>query len=680
MLKQLRSRKLMKRVLRVTLILIIPSFIMFYGWSQITRGGRGGGGEDFEFAKIKAKKTLNPFRWNQINRSEMKLANDQVRSEYEAMIANQIKDPNQMPDMRELVTPQQNIQKALENYVLEDYATNMKITVPMEEIRSLVESMFPQNTQQYFKRYLELTRQSEDYFVFSQSEYLKLAKAKLQIQSRAKVSLFECWLSYLELKEKLKVAYTILPASQFIEKVVVNEKDLKDFFDKNIKKYTLPDRVNYEYIAYTLKSFSDKIEVTDEEIKAYYDENKETQFKKPKEVSGRHILINCPVDAPEDVVNETKDKINKIYKDVKAGKDFAKLADEYSEDEANVKVLPPEEKEGEKAAEPKKEKLGGKFGPIFESGYSTFGTDFVTTVTALSKGTITEPMRSQKGWHIIKIEEVKPSSYESFTDVKDRIVNAVKTQKASANLNEKFEELKKIAANFTTLSSLAKETGLEVKETGLIDATSSFLGSDIQSISDSKDYIDELPKNEMSEVLKNFNAVFVVSKKEVIPSHDPTIEEVKNKVTEDFKNEKALELAKAEADKLAKEIQNAADLKKISEENKFKYAATNDFFTRLEPPNDFPNIKNFTRATLNTPKDSINVSPVLPQFGGEKAEGYAIWLITEKQEPSLEEFKKELPKLQEELLAMKRETLFREFIRSKLNTYQYQINPEYISQ
>ncbi len=675
MLRQLRSRKTMKRVLRVTLFLIIPSFVMFYGWSQLS--GKGGqDGEDYEYAKIKPKNSVIPKKWTQINKSDMKMANDQVRGEYEAMISSQIRDRRQMPDLREMVTPHQNIQRALENYIIEKYAQEKKITVPIEEIKSLIESMFPENTQEYFKKYLEYTRQSEDYFLYTQKENMKLAKAKLQIQSRAMVSLFECWLSYVELKEKLKVSYAVLPANKFIDKIQVDEKELETFFNENIKNYRVPDKVNFEYIAYTLNSIAETINVSDQDIQKYYDENRETQFKTPKEVNGRHIMIRIPKDANSLTLDEKKKKIDDIYKEVKQNKNFSEIADKYSEDDANTRITPPEEKN----KEPKIEKMGGKFGPITEGGFSPFGEDFVTTVTKLAEGTITEPVKSNTGWHIIKIEDVKPATYESFEVVKDRIISALKNQKASEILNQKQEELKKISGDYTTISSLAKEVNLEVKETGLIDASSTFLGPDIQNISENKEYIDELPKNEMSEVLKNFNAVFILSKKESIPSHDPEINEVKDNVIADYKMSKAIEIAKTEAEKISKDAKNSDDLKKISEENGLQFATTSEYFTRLEMPKDFPSIKNFARATLNTPKDKVNVSETFPQSGGDKTDGYAVWIITEKVEPSLDEFKTELPKIQDELMSMKRETLYREFLKNQLTEYNYIINPNFISQ
>lgn len=676
MLKQLRSRKLMKNVLRITLILIIPSFIMFYGWSQISKGGRGEN-RDFEYAKVKSKTSVIPWKWVQINREEMKLAKDQIENEYYSIIASQIQDKNQRPKLDELVSRNDNVNRAIENYVLEDYANKMRIVSPIEEIKSYVEQMFPENTQQYFAKYLEYTRQSEGYFIYTQSELLKLSKARLQVQSRAKVSLFECWLSFLEMSEKLKIASVVVPIKSFTEAVNVDPKELETFFTENIDKYTVPEKINYEYIAITAKSLADTINPTDTEVKEYYEQNKETQFKKPKEVNGRHIMIKCPLQAPAADNVKAKEKIEAIYKEVKEGKDFAKLADKYSEDEANIKKASPIE--GADSTDVKEEKQGGKFTPVFEKGFSPYGEDFATTMTLLSEGTLTEPIRSEYGWHIVKVESVKPATYEAFDNVIDRIKAYIKNKKATAALDQKYEEVRNTAKNFTTLSALAKEAGVEVKETGLLKSDEVFLGPDIQSIAENKELIDELGKGDMSEVFKNYNAVYVLSKKEIEPSHKPTLSEVETQVTNDFKAKKAIDLAKAEAEKISKESKTADDLKKIADEKQYKFFKTEEFFTRISPPENFPNIKNFTRATLNTPKDKVILSEVQIQ-NTENIEGYAVWLLTDKVEPTQDEFVKELPKIQEDLLSVKRETLFREFIRSEKNNYSYKINPEFINQ
>jgi len=394
-------------------------------------------------------------------------------------------------------------------------------------------------------------------------------------------------------------------------------------------------------------------------------------------VSGRHILIKTLPNAQKEDIEKAKQKIDKIYKEVKSSKDFARLANQYSEDEANEKIITPEEN---KEKEIKKEKLGGKFGPIREGGFSVFGNDFVTTVTLLKEGTLTEPLRSVQGWHIIKIEDVQPARYQTLEEVKDRIEQIIKNQNASELLNAKMEELKKIVGNFSKISALAKEIGVEVKETGLVNSSSTFLGSDIQSIAEHKDYIDDLPKGEMSEVLKNFNAVFVLSKKEIVAGHDPTLKEVKDRVVLDYKQKKSLELAKNEGEKLAKDIKTSEDLKKLAEKKGYKYGVTENYFTRLDLPTDFPRIKNFERSTLKTPKGVVNVSPTVPELSEDTPNGYVVWLLTEKVEPSIEDFKKELPTIQENILALKRETLFREFLKSGRNKFNVEINKEYLSQ
>lgn len=157
---------------------------------------------------------------------------------------------------------------------------------------------------------------------------------------------------------------------------------------------------------YALGKLLAKVSVTDDEIKKFYQDNKDI-FKENESANASHILV------------AEEDKANEIYKKVKNGEDFASLAKEFS-------TCPSKEK-------------GGELG-TFTRGQMV--KEFEDAVFNNEVGAITEPVKTQFGYHIIKINDKNEGRDLSFDEVKDKITAQVRRQKEQALYNEKITELK----------------------------------------------------------------------------------------------------------------------------------------------------------------------------------------------------------------------------------------------
>ncbi|MDU2502837.1 MAG: peptidylprolyl isomerase [Peptoniphilus harei] len=157
---------------------------------------------------------------------------------------------------------------------------------------------------------------------------------------------------------------------------------------------------------YALGKLLATAEVKDEDIKKFYEKNKDA-FKQGESADASHILV------------EEEDKAREIYEKIKNGGDFEELAKEYS-------TCPSKEK-------------GGNLG-TFTKGQMV--KEFEDAVFENEVGTITEPVKTQFGYHIIKINQKNDASELSFDEVKDRIVEQVRRQKEQEIYNKKITELK----------------------------------------------------------------------------------------------------------------------------------------------------------------------------------------------------------------------------------------------
>ena len=163
------------------------------------------------------------------------------------------------------------------------------------------------------------------------------------------------------------------------------------------------------------------IEVTDDDVKAYYDENKDSQYTQSAGANAAHILIaekdadgNIDFDASLAKAEEVKAKLD-------AGEDFAKLASEYGTDGTKDK--------------------GGDLGFVTYD-QANYDKDFLEGFKNLGEGQISDPVKSQFGYHIIKATGLKDATVIPFDQVKDQIKVQLLQQKQSQAIQNKLNEWK----------------------------------------------------------------------------------------------------------------------------------------------------------------------------------------------------------------------------------------------
>ncbi|MEQ2529340.1 peptidylprolyl isomerase [Bacillaceae bacterium CLA-AA-H227] len=160
----------------------------------------------------------------------------------------------------------------------------------------------------------------------------------------------------------------------------------------------------------TNKLLEDRIEITDEEMKTYFEENK-AQYGQAEQVQASHILVE-----DEATAKEVKEKLD-------AGEDFAELAKEYSTDSSS--------------------ESGGDLGYF---GKGEMVAEFEEAAFSMEIGEISEPVKSEHGYHIIKVVDKKEAKDAVYEDVKDEVKDAIFDTKAQTEystwLSEKMEEYK----------------------------------------------------------------------------------------------------------------------------------------------------------------------------------------------------------------------------------------------
>ena len=157
----------------------------------------------------------------------------------------------------------------------------------------------------------------------------------------------------------------------------------------------------------TEKLLEPRIEITDEELQTYFDENKDT-FATAEQVQASHILV-----ADEATAKEVKSKLD-------AGEDFSELAKEYSTDTTTAES-------------------GGDLG-YFSSGDMV--AEFEEVAFALGVNEISDPVKTEYGYHIIKVVDHQAAKEANFEDSKAEIKDTLMNDKMSTEYTTWLEELK----------------------------------------------------------------------------------------------------------------------------------------------------------------------------------------------------------------------------------------------
>tara|TARA_R110001583_G_scaffold41891_1_gene133173 strand:- start:73842 stop:75728 length:1887 start_codon:yes stop_codon:yes gene_type:complete len=232
-----------------------------------------------------------------------------------------------------------------------------------------------------------------------------------------------------------EIAYGVVAAQDQVEHVVVTDEAVRSYYDEHLANYMAPEQMVVDYVELSVDDLSKKIAVDDVALNAFYEKNKD-QFVVPEQRQASHILIEGD-DA------EVMATFASIKNRLAQGEYFAALATELSQDTGS-------------AAE------GGDLG-LFQRG--VMDPAFEEAVFSMTKiGEVSEPVKTEFGYHLIKLTAIQTSEGKSFADVRDQIETLFRHQKAEDLFFEQAEKLANLSyENPDNLDVVAEELSLTVK-------------------------------------------------------------------------------------------------------------------------------------------------------------------------------------------------------------------------
>ncbi len=226
-----------------------------------------------------------------------------------------------------------------------------------------------------------------------------------------------------------------LPAQQ--EAIEVGDEQIKEYYEANADRFRTPEQVIVEYVELKKESFFDQVEVSDEELQELYQKQIANLAEQRR---AAHILIETGGELSDD---EAKVKIDEIATRVKNGDDFAAVAKEASQDRGSANE-------------------GGDLG---FAGPGVYDPAFEDALYALNEGEVSAPVKSEFGWHIIKLLGVQSPEVPAFESMKPELIRELKTQQVEQRFVETSKQLEDSAFEASDLAQPAQELGLMVQTT-----------------------------------------------------------------------------------------------------------------------------------------------------------------------------------------------------------------------
>jgi peptidyl-prolyl cis-trans isomerase D len=428
--------------------------------------------------------------------------------------------------LKQLGIDQRIVQQMLEEETGLAEASRLGISATDEEVRSRIATMpgLTENGQfigeQRYRQLLQMQNppMSPGDFEEQIRRSVTLEKLHAALTNWITVSDKELADEYKRRNEKVKLAVVSFPADKFRAGIEATDAELNAYYEAHKDELKIPEKRKVKYALVDMQAIRNRTQVSAEDIQRYYEDNKQ-QYSTPEQVRASHILLKTEGKDDETVKKQAEDLLAKA----KAGANFAELATKYSEDDAS--------------------KVKGGDLDFFPKGQMV--PEFDKAAFSMKPGEISDLVKSQYGYHIIKVTDKKPATTKSLDEVRAQIEDQIKWDRAQNEAQRIADDVAKSLKKPADFDTVAKGRGLTVGESSLFSKEEPIAGLGMAPSVAERAF--ELKDGEVSEAIRTpqgFAFVTVTGKQD---SYVPKLDEVKAKVRDEVVKKKAIDVARQKA-------------------------------------------------------------------------------------------------------------------------------------
>lgn len=432
----------------------------------------------------------------------------------------------------------------IESSVIEQWAKSHDMVITNAELSMVIQSakVFQKNgkfDQQTYENLLARNGLTVGGFEQEQRDFLLETQSR-QLTSASEMvpnSLFNHLVDLQYQQRKMNVLK--VDQTPLMKMAVISQDEMQDYYDKHKAKFVIPEQVSIDYVLLSEDELAKKVKVTDDALKAYYQDNKD-QFTESEQRQASHILIR--IDGKTNAEQALK-KIQDIRKQLVAGAKFSDLAKKYSQDPGSAK-------------------LGGDLG-LFQQGMMVPAFD--KAVFSMKLNEISEPVKTNFGYHLIKLTKIEPKRTKSFAEVKADVEGMYRKKQAEKQYFDLLDKLSSVAYEQPdTLEPAADVAGIDIKT------------SEPFSKAGGEDELTQNPKvikaafsedvmkgNNSSSIELSPTSSVVIRVHKMIPEKQQAFDEVKDEVEQALRKDAGVQASADLAKGILAKVKAGADLKSM---------------------------------------------------------------------------------------------------------------------
>jgi len=619
--------------LKWSLFLVCVAFVLFY----IPDFLRGSG------ADASSSDTVAVVEGREITSGEFRRTYQAQLQAYRSAYGNNMSEQL----LKQLGIDQQILQQMVDERAALAEADRLGISVSDDEVRQRIFSMPAFQDNGAFigeARYQQLLRMQRPPLTPSEFEDnvrrgLSVEKLRASVTDWLSVPDKELEREYRRRNDKVKLAVVSFTADSFRTQVSASDAEIAAFFDAHKADFKIPEKRKIRYLLVDIDAMRAKVVVPPADIEREYNNNSE-QYTTPEQVRASHILLKT--EGKDDAA--VKAKAEELLKQARGGADFAELAKKNSEDEGSAK----------------------NGGDLDYFGKGRMVPEFDAAVFAMQPGQISDLVKTQYGYHIIKLVDKKAATTRPLAEVRQQLADQLAYQRAQAQAADLAQKLEGQIKKPADLDSVAKAQGLTVQESGFFARDEPILGLGPAPEAANKAF--DMKPNEVAGALRasrGFVFETMVAKQD---PRDAKLDEVKDRVREEVVKQKAREASTKKAAEIAAKLKSASDFEKAAKAAGVE-AKTTDLIAADAPIPDLGVAPAVTDAAFKLAQGAVS-DPIATD------NGTAVIKVVEKKEVTPEEWTSGKDRFREELLSDRRNRFFSAYMVKAKQKMKIDVNRE----
>ncbi len=567
----------------------------------------------------------------------------EVQREARAMVRQQFPKGGAQASMLLPYFASQAAEQLINEKALVAEARRLGLRVSDDELREelqhgqLGSMLFPDGKfvgQEEYENFVQRNDLTVPQFEGLEKDFILVRKLRALVSSSAFVGDAEVRDEFDHRNTKVKFEYAVITQADILKGLHPTGEELKAFYERNQASFnnSIPEKRQIKYVVVDSAKMAAATTIHDQDLQAYYDQHRD-EYRMPEQVKVSHILIKTPLPAPgakedEKAVADARAKAEGVLKELKAGGDFAKLAEKYSDDPGSAKS-------------------GGELGWI---GRGRTVPEFEKAAFSLGKGQTSDLVKSSYGFHIIHVEDKQEAHLKMLAEVKSEIEEKVKQQK-TARATEAAASALLSQARTDGFDKAAAAKGQTVVTTEFFSRTDNLPG--LAANPQFMDAVFNETEKAPPDVVQVPQGYVVFQLLAIKPPATPTFEEARSKVASEFESERGAFLLQQKTQELSDRAKAAHDLKKAAKD----LGATVKTSDLVLPDGQVPDIGSMASASaIFSLKPGEISGPITAGGNGVVAQ------LLEKQAPADQEFSEKKGGIRQSLLEAKQNDLFGLFV------------------